>query len=57
MHLALILDGLQNGINIRLEDHAAHDNLIQHIVDAVGMKDQIQFTNILKTLSKASTKT
>lgn len=48
--LHLLLDGLQNGANVRLQDHPPHHYFIQHVMDTIGMKDQVQFTHVLKAL-------
>jgi hypothetical protein len=50
MHFALILNGLENGMNVCFEHHAPHDDFIQDVVHTVGVKDKIELANILETL-------
>ena len=50
MHFSLILDGLQNGSNVCFQDHSPHDDLIQYVVHAIGMKNEIKFAHVLKIL-------
>mmetsp|Transcript_6494 Transcript_6494/g.17654 ORF Transcript_6494/g.17654 Transcript_6494/m.17654 type:complete len:204 (-) Transcript_6494:107-718(-) len=50
MHLALIADGLQNGGDIGLEHHAAHDDLIENVMHAIRVKDEIELAYILEAL-------
>jgi hypothetical protein len=46
----LILDGLQHRYNVGFENHASHDHFVENVVHPIGMKNQVQLTDILETL-------
>ena len=48
MELVLIIDTLEDGDNIGLEDHAGHDNFVENIVDFIAVKDEVELADIFE---------
>ena len=43
-----LVDGVHDVRNVRLEDHATHDDLIEDVMHLVRVEDQIQLANVLE---------
>ena len=46
----LDFDGLEDLVDVCLEHHAAHDDLVEDKVDAVHVEDEIELADVLKAL-------
>ena len=58
MEFGLVVHTIQDGDDVRLEDHSRHHDFIEDVVDLVAVEDQVQLTHTFsKHLSRASTKT
>ena len=45
-----VLNGLQHVTDVRIEDHAAHDDLVENVIDLIWVKYEVELTHILEAL-------
>ena len=50
MELVLIVDTLEDGDDVGLEDHAGHDDLVQDVVHLVRVEDEVQLAHVFEAL-------
>mmetsp|Transcript_25124 Transcript_25124/g.78850 ORF Transcript_25124/g.78850 Transcript_25124/m.78850 type:complete len:282 (-) Transcript_25124:168-1013(-) len=50
VQLVLVVDGLENVHDVRLQHHAPHDDLVEHVVHAVRVEDEVQLADVLEAL-------
>jgi hypothetical protein len=48
--LVLLLNPGEDLVHVRLEDHAAHDQLVEDEVDLVHVKDEVELAHVFKAL-------
>ena len=50
VELVLVVDALEDRDDVRLEDHAGHDDLVQDVVDLVRVEDEVELADVLEAL-------
>ena len=50
VHLVLLRHGGQDVVDVGLQHHAGHDDLVQDVAHSVRVEDEVQLANVLKAL-------